>query len=264
MESNAIKEISRRLRKQVLSIYHKANAGHIGCSLSCLDLIIHIFYQHKRNKDTFILSKGHAAVALYTVLHSRGSLSDEQINSFYYDGTQLPAHPAPNVISEIPFATGSLGHGLPYANGVALSAKLQHKDERVFVLMSDGESNEGTTWEAAHFAVQHKLDNLIVLIDRNEIQGFGRTEDVLGDTAAKDKWQSIGFNVVEIDGHRHEEISTALQESSCKDSKPKLIIANTLKGKGVSYMENTIDWHYWPMSNEQYQQAINEIEKSNE
>ena len=254
--------LSKHLRRQIIDMYYTANAGHIACSLSCIDVLANLFTQHKEEEDKFILSKGHAAVALYAVLHFIGKLSKEELQGFYQDGTTLPAHPAPLVNKEIPFATGSLGHGLPIANGIAKSNLLMQKDAFTYVLMSDGETNEGTCWEAAHFAVQHSLHKLIVFVDKNKIQGFGRTEDVLGDTAKAGVWKKIGFEVWEIDGHNHDAISKAVTEAKSSIHKtPKLIITNTIKGKGVSYMENTIDWHYWPMDKEKYNLALQDIER---
>lgn len=248
------------LRHKILELYKKANAGHIGCSLSCIDLMIASLLLNKKEQDTFILSKGHAALALYVSLNHLGEISDSELESFYSNGTTLPAHPAPNKYKGIPFATGSLGHGLPIATGIAKANKLQKNDSTVFVLLSDGETNEGSSWEAAFFARSQKLDNLIVMIDKNKIQGFGKTEDVLGDTTTFKMWESIGFEVYEEDGHDIEKLSSLIQKlKKYKNEKPKVIIANTIKGKGISYMENTVDWHYLPMNEDNYQQAISEI-----
>lgn len=273
--------LSGELRLKVLSLYHAANAGHIGCSLSCIDLMIATLVERKREQDTFLLSKGHAAAALYACLNHLGDISDEELDTFYKNGTTLPAHPAPNKHRGIPFATGSLGHGLPIGTGVAQAGKLIGDDSRVFVLMSDGETNEGTTWEAAHFAVQNGLDNLIVLIDKNGLQGFGNTTDVMGDTASATLWQAIGFEVAEVNGHDVDEIGATIDRLtvvSTRDSggaagspvvrqserfrlcKPKVIIAHTVKGKGVSYMENKLEWHYMPMTPAQYEEAVGDVE----
>jgi transketolase len=260
MQEQRLEEISKEISLQTLRMYKQANAGHIACSLSCIDLLSNLFHAHKTEQDDFILSKGHAAAGLYATLHSIGEISDDDLSTFYIDGTRLPAHPAPNSFKSIQFATGSLGHGLPIGNGIAKSKKLINDPSYVFVLMSDGETNEGSNWEAAHFAAQHQLDNLIVLIDKNKIQGFGRCEEVLGDSASIDKWDTLGFDCREIGGHKHDQISKAISElKELKNGKPKLIIANTIKGKGVHYMQDTIDWHYWPMNEEQYSQAINDI-----
>jgi transketolase len=258
---NTFIELQKKLRLKLLELYYKVNAGHIGSSLSCIDILISIFFFQKKETDTFILSKGHAVVALYSCLNESGRISDELITTLYKNDTILPAHPAPNQIKEIPFATGSLGHGFPIAAGIAKANKLNSDNSFIYVLLSDGDTNEGTTWETAHFATKHNLNNLIVIIDKNKIQGFDKTADVLGDTAKKEKWLCLGFEVLEIeDGHNIEEINKSLDVlKSSKNSMPKVLIANTIKGKGVSYMEDTVDWHYWPMNEKQYQQAINEI-----
>ncbi len=254
------KTIASQLRLSVLGLYHRANAGHIGCSLSCIDLMLATLVLRKREQDTFLLSKGHAAAALYACLHHLGEISDETLATFYHNGTTLPAHPAPLQHRGIPFATGSLGHGLPIGTGIAHASKLLGDDARTFVLMSDGETNEGTTWEAAHFAIQHRLDNLIVLIDRNRLQGFGNTGEVLGDTAEPAKWRAIGFDVAEVDGHNIDELLDTIDRfTATPNGLPKLIVANTIKGKGVSYMENRLEWHYLPMSAAQYEQACEEV-----
>jgi transketolase len=215
----------------------------------------------KDAEDTFILSKGHAATALYTILNEIGEIPDETMTSFYKDGTTLPAHPAPMKYKAIPFATGSLGHGLPLATGVAKAKKLQKAGGISYVLMSDGETNEGTTWEAAHFAVANKLDNLIIFVDKNGLQGFGNTADILGDTAAKTVWEAIGFDVIEVDGHSISAMVAAKQQCiENKNGKPKLILAKTVKGKGIPYMENKMEWHYLPMNETQYNEAVARIE----
>ena len=214
----------------------------------------------KREQDTFLLSKGHAAASLYTCLNYLGEISDETLATYYLNGTSLPAHPAPKQHLGIPFATGSLGHGLPIGAGIAQAGKLLGDDSRVFVLMSDGETNEGTTWEAAHFAIQHGLDNLIVLIDKNGLQGFGQTADVMGDTADVQTWNAIGFDTEVVDGHTVADLVATIDRLSANaNGKPKLLIAKTVKGKGVSYMENRLEWHYLPMTEAQYEQAHTEV-----
>lgn len=253
-------QLAGRLRLKTIELYRKANAGHIGCSLSCLDLMLATLIHHRRGDEVFLLSKGHAAAALYVCLNHLGEISDETLDTFYQNGTVLPAHPAPNQISGIPFATGSLGHGLPIGTGIAHADKLRGSDATTYVLMSDGETNEGSTWEAAHFAVRQGLDNLIVLIDKNGLQGFGETLDVFGDTANPRTWESMGFEVVETDGH---DVPTLIECVSrlknARSGRPKVIVAHTVKGRGVSYMENRLEWHYLPMNPEQYGQARTEI-----
>lgn len=263
MQKTDYKSLQGNLRLKILEMYYNAKAGHIGCSLSCIDLLIAGMVLHKKESDDFILSKGHAAAALYATLNHLGEISNEQLSTFYKNGTLLPAHPAPNAFKSIPFATGSLGHGFPIGCGIAKANKLEKKDAYVFVLMSDGETNEGTTWEAAHFAVHHQLDNLIIFIDKNGIQGFGDTSEILGDSASIEKWKTLGFDCSEIDGHDISEISDTIVEIKKRNNgKPKVIIANTVKGKGVNYMENKMEWHYLPMNDTQYEEAKSNITKA--
>jgi len=259
---NDPRQLSGELRLKVLGLYHKANAGHIGCSLSCIDLMIAVLFLNKSSEDTFILSKGHAAAALYACLNVLGEITDEELGTFYLDGTTLPAHPAPRQYKGIPFATGSLGHGLPIATGIAHAAKIGDEKSYSFALLSDGETNEGTTWEAAHYAVNNQLDNLFMLVDKNGLQGFDFTDKVLGETASAEKWKAIGFETVEVNGHDVLALHAAIQElKSRKNGLPKAIIAQTVKGKGVSYMENKLEWHYLPMNQEQYLEATQEIKE---
>lgn len=250
-----------KLRYKLLEMYFKANAGHIGSSLSCIDILISIF-TNKKNDEKFILSKGHAAAALYAILNNTGEINDDTLSTFYQNGTKLSAHPSANSFPNIPFALGSLGHGLPIACGIAKANKIQLKNNFTYVLMSDGETNEGTTWEAAHFAITHKLDNLILIIDKNKLQGFGNTSEVLGDTADLNKWESIGFDVLEVDGHDIDTINKAIQGFKSLNDKPKLIIANTIKGKGVDYMENKLEWHYLPMDFKLFEEAKVSLNKN--
>ena len=261
-EPTDLQTLQGQLRLKLLSLYHQVHAGHIGCSLSCVDLMIATLVLRKREQDTFLLSKGHAAASLYACLNHMGELSDDILATYYQNGTTLPAHPAPNKHQGIPFATGSLGHGLPIGTGMAQAGKLLGDDSRAFVLMSDGETNEGTTWEAAHFAVQHGLDNLIVLVDKNGLQGFGETAEIMGDTASEATWKAIGFDTVVVDGHNLNELLTTVDQlTATPNGKPKLLIAHTVKGKGVSYMENRLEWHYLPMTAAQYEQAQADVQE---
>ena len=252
--------IQKNYRKQLLKLYNDAHCGHIACSLSCIDIIYSIM-STKKELESFILSKGHAAGALYTILNMFGEISDSELNSFYKNGTKLSAHPSAKSFKNIPFALGSLGHGFPISCGIALSNRFEKNENFTYVLMSDGETNEGTTWEAAHFAVQNELNNLIVFIDKNNLQGFGSTKDVLGDTAEFSKWKSMGFHVIEIDGHDIKSMITNIDLiKSIKNNKPKLIICKTIKGKGAPFMENKLEWHYLPMNEEQFNLALKSIE----
>ena len=264
MQETATKlNLQGKLRHQILATYKTANAGHIACSLSCIDLLIAAFIDNTKAEDTFVLYKGHAAVALYVSMLEKGELSKEEIATYYKNGTSLTAHPAPNRFACIPLATGSLGHGLPFGTGVAKATKLRKSCHSVIVLMSDGETNEGTTWEAAHFARQHKLDNLIVIIDKNKLQGFGNTSEVIGDTCSPEQWKALGFEVYETNGHdvaANSELISKLKTST--NGIPKVIIAHTTKGKGVKYMEDKLEWHYNPMNEEQFAMAMDDIQTS--
>lgn len=245
----------------ILRLYKKANAGHIASSLSCLDILIFLYFKQMGDNDHFILSKGHAALGLYVVLAALGKISPFELETFYEDGTQLAAHPPCNgKLNGIVFGTGSLGHGLSIATGIALSARFTGKDDKVYCVISDGDCNEGSTWEAALFAGHHKLKNLIIIIDNNELQGFGRTHEVIDMAPLKSKWESFNFDVyIAEDGNDLKCLQKVFQSIQFDDTRPKCIIAKTIKGSGVSFMENKLEWHYLPMSDEQYIQAIKQI-----
>lgn len=256
--------LQKNLRKKIIEISHKAKSGHIGSSLSCIDLIIAILVFHKKNNEDFILSKGHAALALYVTLNYLKVIDDKQLETFYQNGTKLAAHPSPNSFKEIPFATGSLGHGLPQGTGIAYANKIKNKKLKTFVLMSDGETNEGTTWESAHFAASKKLSNLVVIVDNNELQGFGKTNEVLGETSSLNKFKDIGFETFECDGHSLDNIIKTLKKANNSSSQqPKFILAKTVKGKGVSFMENKLEWHYLPINDNQLELSLRDIENYN-
>ncbi len=245
----------------VLRLSRSADAGHIGSALSCLEILICLYFRQMNDADHFILSKGHAALGLYVVLAAKGEISPSELKTFYKNGTRLAAHPpCHGKIRGIPFGTGSLGHGLSLAAGVALSARFSGKDEKVYCLLSDGDCDEGSTWEAALFAGHHRLNNLIVIIDNNELQGFGRTHEVLDLSPLKEKWEAFNFNVhVAGNGNDLECLQSTFQSIRPEDPRPACIIARTVKGNGVSFMENKMEWHYLPMNDEQYAQAIRQI-----
>jgi transketolase len=250
--------------KTLLSLYHDAHAGHIGASLSCLEILVDLCYRRMFEDDLMILSKGHAAAGLYTVLAASGRLPKEELLTFYKDGTRLAAHPPCNgEIPAIPFGTGSLGHGLSLASGMVLSQRFTEKNFRVYCVLSDGDCNEGSTWEAALFAAQNKLVNLTVIIDANRLQGFGYTKDVCNLEPLHDKWSSFGFAVATAaDGNSFADLEAAYAElAGDSNAKPRCIIARTKKGHGVSYMEDRMEWHYLPMSEAQYAQALRETEE---
>ncbi len=261
-QSHSLKSLSAARRKcalKTLEMYKKANAGHIGSSLSCLEILVDLCFGRAKPEDFIILSKGHAAAGLYATLKLSGRLEQADLESFYRDGTSLAAHPpCTGIFESIPFGTGSLGHGLSLGIGLALSNRFTGKAFDVYVVLSDGDCNEGSTWEAAAFAAHHRLSNLVVIVDLNSIQGFGRCGDVLDNERITEKWRAFGFETVEAEnGNSFKSLHAAFQKIEGKPG-PRCIIAKTTKGHGVSYMEDTVEWHYLPMSDEQYAQAVRE------
>ena len=247
------------IRKTFLAMHHRAKSGHIGTGLSAIDILTFLYKRWLAPDDSFILSKGHGASSLYATLHHCGILTDAELETYYKDGTLLPAHPAAGAFVAIPAATGSLGHGLPIAAGMAYARKNIHKTtSRVVALLSDGECNEGSTWEAVLFAGHHRLTNLLVIIDANGLQGFGSTRDVLDMEPMAAKWQAFGFATKEVDGHDFDQLRDACRALDAE--RPTCIIARTKKGKGVSYMEDKMEWHYLPMNDAQYVQALADLE----
>jgi len=248
----------RRAKKRLLQMHFESRVGHIGGNLSALDAMMVLYHQVLRDNDVFILSKGHAAGALYATLWTVGKLSEDDLKTFHGEGTQLSAHPAPGWSPDIPFATGSLGHGLPDAVGIALGYRLQGRPGRVFCLTSDAEWQEGSNWEALIFARHQQLCNLTIVIDENRLQGFGATRDVASMDPLGDKLSGFGLDITHADGHQTEALRCAF-ETSAKDG-PGIVILRTIKGHGVSYMENKMEWHYLPMSSEQYHAAVAEVD----
>ena len=249
-------EIIGKAKTRLLKMHFESSVGHIGGNLSSLDLLIVLYHKVLNKDDAFVLSKGHAAGALYVTLWSLGRLSDEDLQKFHQDGTKLSGHPSVGWMPEIVFATGSLGHGLSLSNGLVLAKKLKRESGRIFCLLSDGEWNEGSNWEALIFAVHQKLHQLTMIIDCNGLQGFGTTREVANLEPLAEKFRAFGCTVTEINGHDLEAIVEAL---SSAPKNPHVIIAHTKKGNGVSFMENKMEWHYLPMTPAQYQQALEEV-----
>lgn len=248
-------ELQKKARLRLLRMHFESNAGHIGGNLSALDILLCLHHDILEKDDVFVLSKGHAAGSLYITLWSVGRISDDDLKTFHKDGTILSGHPPVNAFPEIKFATGSLGHGFSLAAGIALGKKIKSQKGRVFCLTSDGEWNEGSCWEALFFAKHQKLDNLTLIVDANGLQGFGTTKDVadLGDLS--EKFKAFGIESLDISGHDPVAIINALNYSG----NFKAIIAKTTKGRGVSFMENKMEWHYLPMKPDQYLQATKEL-----
>jgi transketolase len=235
-------------RYKIIEITKQAKAAHIASALSCYDLIYFLYNHYLQinsfddiERDRFILSKGHAAAALYVAMNQAGLITNEQLKTFGEIGSFLEEHPSPK-LEGIETASGSLGHGLAVGAGIALGSKIRNLKNKNIVLMGDGEQNEGTVWEAALFASAQKLDNLIGIIDYNKWQATGRSNQILDVSPLAKKWESFGWTTLEIDGHNLAEFEEAL--SSDPVGKPKMIIANTIKGKGVSFMEDDNNWHY--------------------
>ncbi len=253
--------LSKKIRKQLIEMHFKANSGHIGSGLSCVEILAYVYQEWLTPKDRFILSKGHGASSLYATLWAVGSLTDQELSTYYQEGTLLSAHPAARAYPSIPFATGSLGHGLSIAVGIAYANQTLHTNSnRVACLVSDGECNEGSVWEAALFAGHHKLENLTVIIDSNGLQGFGFTKEVLNTEPLAKKWETFGFAVKEFDGHSFSALESAFKSKT--QGKPNCFIAKTTKGKGVSFMENEMCWHYLPLTPELYEKAKLELEST--
>lgn len=264
------------LRKQILALCYRSQSGHISSALSCVEILLAIYFYKYQESDRVILSKGHAASALYVVLDAKGLLPEAELESFLRDGTHLTAHPpCRGKFAAIPFGTGSLGHGLALANGFALAHKFKQRMQnhqqaqqlaeklftptpKTFCILSDGDCNEGSTWEAALFASQHQLNQLYVVIDYNQLQGLGDSKQILGLDSLAAKWQSFGFEVELCDGHNLDQLKQSFAKFN-NNKAPKCLIANTTKGKGVSFMEHDFTWHYKTLSEELYQQAIAEL-----
>ncbi|HEX6273893.1 MAG TPA: transketolase [Polyangiaceae bacterium] len=253
------------VKKRFLAMYKKADAGHIGSSLSCAEILVFLKFAWMRSDDTLILSKGHAAGALYSLLAEAGVLSPSDIDTFYGEGTLLPALPPFNAIEEIPLATGSLGHGLSVSAGMALGVTLNHQEQRVFCVTSDGELDEGSVWEAALFIAHRKLANVVWVIDRNRIQALGRTEQVMALEPLDEKLRAFGYHVVSVDGHDFASLLAAREEFERRLEAPRIpiaIIANTVKGHGISAMQETVGSHYLPLADGQYESALDELTRA--
>ena len=257
-----MKQIANNIRKNILHIAHLSGSPHVGSALSCTDILATLYFdilqlEDYENRDLFLLSKAHSAMALYSTLHEKGFLTKEELEGYYQNNGTLPAHTDKNINPYIEISAGSLGHGLPIALGMAHSLKLKKSERKVFVLMGDGESQEGSVWEAAMLAPHLNLNNLTVFIDRNNLQGYGRASEILSYEPIDDKFRAFNWEVLRIDGHNHNAIKDAVQ---LKTDKPKMIICDTTKGKDVSFMEDKLIWHYYVVTDEIKQEALNELE----
>jgi transketolase len=263
MDRKKLIEIKRWCGKTLLRMHKEADLNHVGSSLSCLDILIYLYFERLKKADKVVLSKGHAAPAWYAVLAKAGFLKERLLQTFGKDGSILAAHPpCGGKLNGVIFGTGSLGHGLSQAAGLALSARFTGKKFNVYCVISDGDCEEGSTWEAMMFAAQHRLNNLIVIVDRNNIQLMGRCRDIVDTEPLKRKIEDFNFEVVECEnGNDIESLEEAFYEADLLHShKPKCIIAKTIKGSGISFMEDRYEWHNLKLDDEQYKSALKEVE----
>lgn len=260
--------IAVKIRKHIIEMLYRAKSGHPGGSLSAVDALVALYFSHMKHnpkkpldpdRDRFILSKGHAAPALYAVLAESGYFDVKELKGLRQINCKLQGHPVCTYVPGVEASTGSLGHGLSFGAGVALAGKLDNKKYRVYVMMGDGETGEGQIWEAAAVAAHYKLDNITAMIDRNFLQIDGKTEDVLRLESVRDRWSAFGWNVIETDGHNIEKILEALREAGEHERQPTVIILTTVKGKGVSFMENNVDFHGVPPNEAERSIAIKEL-----
>lgn len=259
---------SSGIRRIILQASKRAHVGHIGSALSVTEIlaalyngVMHVPSADDPLRDRFILSKGHAALALYAVLHLKGFVAADDIDQYCFDGGLCGVHPEHHLCG-VDFSTGSLGHGLAVGAGVALAARMRGEPFRSFVLVSDAECNEGSLWETVMFAGHHRLGNLFAIVDDNGQQALGRTKDIIDLRPLGDKWRAFGWNVREVDGHDVAALTAACNDLCDRPDAPGVVVARTISGKGVSFMEGKVEWHYLPLSDDQYAQAIRELEAS--
>jgi len=268
MDRKAHCGLATRIRRHVVQMTHRAKSAHVGTSLSMADLLAYLYGGVLRvdpvrptlpDRDRFILSKGHGCTALYATLAEVGFFPLEWLDTFYQDGTRLAGHVMHRGVPGVEVSTGALGHGLSIGCGMALVGKRDGRPYRVFTLLSDGECDEGSIWEAALFAAHHGLENLVVIVDYNKIQSLGRVREVLNLDPLAEKWSAFGWAVREIDGHDYGQIEAALTGIPFESERPSCIIAHTIKGKGVSFMEDKLLWHYRSPDDQELQQALTEL-----
>ena len=266
-EFESLVAAAAKIRGRIIQLSHQAKTPHLGSSLSFVELLVYLYWEFLKvspeiakdpTRDRFILSKGHGITTLYAVLAERGFFSPKLFEDYAQAGSPLPEHPSPRCVPGIEAATGSLGHGLSIATGIALASKMNAIDYNVVCLLSDGECNEGSTWEAALLAPAHNLDNLIAIIDFNKWQATGRSAEITALEPLKEKFEAFGWNSIRIDGHDFRQIKSALATAK-KSDKPFAIIADTVKGKGIKIMEDDNNWHYRIPSKEEVDSAFEEL-----
>ncbi len=250
------------IRKTIIEMAHRSKSPHVGSCLSCADILTTLYFKVLRlepwkERDIFILSKGHAAMSLYSTLYARGILNTADILGYYQDNGTLPAHLDRNPDKGIEVSAGSLGHGFNMGLGIAYGFKKQKSNRKVYAIIGDGESEEGSIWEGAIFASKLGLDNFTAVIDFNNLQGYGRPTELCSFEPARAKWEAFGWHAIEVCGHDIPALTAAFAENPC--GKPKIIIARTTKGKGVSFMEDQLTWHYFVVTDDHKKQALEEI-----
>lgn len=263
-----LKEIAKNVRRGIIEAVYSGKSGHPGGALSCADILTYLYFNEMNinpnepknsDRDRFVLSKGHASAAIYSVLANRGFFPVEDLKGFRKSDSYLQGHPDMNKIPGIDMTTGSLGQGLSVANGMALAGKLDNKDYYVYVVMGDGELEEGQIWEAAMSSAHYKLNNVIAFVDFNGLQIDGTVNEVMNVTPIKEKFETFGWNAISINGHDFSEIQEAVKVAKESKDRPTVIIAHTIKGKGVSFMENQVGWHGKAPNDEEYNNAISEL-----
>ena len=273
MNKLELQKVANEVRKGIITSVHAAKAGHPGGSLSAADIFTYLYFEEmnvdpkdpkKADRDRFVLSKGHTAPGLYSALAQKGYFPVEDLETLRHLGSYLQGHPDMKHIPGVDMSSGSLGQGISAAVGMALSAKLDSKDYRTYALLGDGEIQEGQVWEAAMFAGARKLDNLVVIVDNNGLQIDGDIADVCSPYPIADKFKAFNFNVIEIDAHDFDQIADAFRKAKSTKGMPTAIIAKSIKGKGVSFMENQAGWHGSAPNDEQYAQAMADLDKIGE
>ena len=268
-----LKKTANEVRKNIVTAVYHAHSGHPGGSLSAADILTYLYFEEmnvepkdpgKADRDRFVLSKGHAAPGLYSALAERGYIDKEELKGLRHVGCFLQGHPDMKHIPGVDMSSGSLGQGISAAVGMALAGKMDHADYRVYTLLGDGEIQEGQAWEASMLAANHKLDNLVVIVDNNNLQIDGTVEEVNSPYPIDEKFKAFKFHVISINGNDFDEIAAAFKKAREHKGQPIAIIARTIKGKGVSFMENQVGWHGKAPNKEEYETAMEELEKAGE
>ena len=260
---------ARAVRADTVRMAHRGHTAHVASALSCVDILVALYFRALEiqppgpigpQDDRFILSKGHGCMSWYATLAARGYFPRSLLETYAKDGSKLAEHPSPRGVPGIDVATGSLGHGLSIGAGTALARHMDRRGGRVFVLLSDGECNEGSVWEAAMFAAGQKLDNLVAIIDYNKLQAMGRSNEITALAPLAEKWRAFGWSTREVDGHDMPALVEAFDAVPFARGRPSALVAHSVKGKGVSFMEDDLDWHYRPPDDEQLRRALAELE----